>query len=274
MIDLLIAREAILLIAVAVSSYTDLKTGLIYDKITLPLIGIGIVLNLVEYVLYGYLPFLVAGLVFVLGYIAYYFGKIGGGDVKLFTGIALVLPFAGEAIAILPIIFYSAIAGAVFLSIFYLVKYARIGINLQENIQGIKNSLFLGAVVAIYFWFVYSNDLLKIQWIYAMAVPISFALLFLALEKGIRKNFFLKKVKLKELEEDELIALEFLDEKLKKKLELKGKALIGKKEKEKLKELGVKEILVYRNLPKFAPFILIGTIAVIAFPELSALFAL
>ena len=94
--------------------------------------------------------------------------------------------------------------------------------------------------------------------------------MFLAFEKSIRKNFFLKKIKLKDLEEDELIALEFLPEKLQKKLALKAKRIIDKKLIEEFKKEKITEVLVYRELPRFAPFILAGIILAIAKPELVA----
>jgi hypothetical protein len=93
----------------------------------------------------------------------------------------------------------------------------------------------------------------------------------LALEKGIRKNFFLKKINLSELEEDEVIAAEFLDEKTRKALELKTKGILGEKEKNKLEKAGIKEILVYRNLPPFAPFVFIAIIIILALPEITGL---
>ena len=85
--------------------------------------------------------------------------------------------------------------------------------------------------------------------------------------KGIRRNFFLKSIPLKELDEDELIAWEFLSEDLRKALDLKVKRIIGETEKEKLKGLGVKEVLVYRDLPRFGPFIFIGVVLALLLPD-------
>ena len=80
------------------ASYSDLKSGIIANKLTFPLIGIGIILN-------GFYAFQISNLwifigcliitsvIFVLGYIFWKLGAWAGGDVKLFTALAALLPF-------------------------------------------------------------------------------------------------------------------------------------------------------------------------------------
>lgn len=80
------------------ASYTDLKSGIIPNKLTFPLIGVGIVLN----GFYGFATgniwliistLIVTALIFVLGYVFWKLGAWAGGDVKLFTALAALLPF-------------------------------------------------------------------------------------------------------------------------------------------------------------------------------------
>ena len=84
--------------ACAYASYSDLKYGLIKNKLTFPLIVIGIILNGV-YVLttHDLLLFVVGcvvtGIVFILGYVFWKMGAWAGGDVKLFTAVAALVPF-------------------------------------------------------------------------------------------------------------------------------------------------------------------------------------
>lgn len=84
------------------ASYSDLKFGLIKNKLTLPLIAIGIILNGI-YILITKDIFLfiegciVTGLVFVIGYLFWKIGAWAGGDVKLFTAIAALIPFYATA---------------------------------------------------------------------------------------------------------------------------------------------------------------------------------
>jgi len=80
------------------ASYTDLKSGIIPNKLTFPLIGIGIVLNGIYSFITGNIWLIVSALIFtalifILGYVFWKLGAWAGGDVKLFTGLAALLPF-------------------------------------------------------------------------------------------------------------------------------------------------------------------------------------
>ena len=97
--------------------------------------------------------------------------------------------------------------------------------------------------------------------------PIGFGLIFLAFEAGIKKTFFAKKIPLKELEEDDIIATEFLTEETQKLLDRKFKKVLGKNEKKILEENNVKELWVFRDLPKFGPFIFAGTVVALLYPD-------
>ncbi|MFH1695895.1 MAG: hypothetical protein ABH850_05740, partial [Candidatus Micrarchaeota archaeon] len=88
------------------------------------------------------------------------------------------------------------------------------------------------------------------------------------LEKGIKKEFFLKKISLQEMEEDEVIAVEFTPKETLEKLKLGFKGVLGEKEKKELEKAGIKELFVFRELPKFGPFIFVGVLINLAFPQL------
>jgi len=80
------------------ASYSDLKHGIIPNKLTFPLIGIGIILNGFYALQTGNLwiiigCLLITGVIFVLGYLFWKLGAWAGGDVKLFTALAALLPF-------------------------------------------------------------------------------------------------------------------------------------------------------------------------------------
>jgi len=88
----------IAIIACFYASYTDLKSGIIQNKLTFSLIGVGIILNAVYAVMIRDIWFIVIGLIFTavifaVGYIFWKFGAWAGGDVKLFTALAALLPF-------------------------------------------------------------------------------------------------------------------------------------------------------------------------------------
>jgi len=271
-------RALVVLAGALIGAYTDYRTGLIPDKITYSMIALGLFLNVTEVlVMRTWIAsitelFLLAVAVLFLGYILYYSGKLGGGDVKLFFGISLLLPFSGQQlfplnVFILQALFFSALISVAFLSVYFLVKYARKGIELKENYEGIRNAVFLGIIFSLYFYFIFSFNVFPSRNYSFLLIPIYCALLFVAFERGIKKNFFLKKIPLGKLDEDEVIATEFMDKKLLKELGLGVKGVIGEKEKEKLRKLKVKSVLVYRDLPRFGPFIFLGVLIALIWPN-------
>lgn len=267
MADFLLLQIAIVLAGTAIASYTDIKKGLIYDWITIPMIVAGAVINVLTGQWNG---FLYAGVVFGIGFILYYTGKIGGGDVKLFSAIAILIPEFFGKIFILNVFVFSGLAGLLFVSVYYSGKYLRkVGLKkaLQENRAGIQKSILLGTALAIYFFLVLSWGLVGSRYALVLGFPMLFGLLFVGLEKGIRREIFLKKIPVSALEEDEIIATEHFDKQMLDKLGIGLKGVLDKKAEKVLLENGVKEVFVYRDLPKFAPFILLGVIAAIVFPD-------
>lgn len=88
----------IAILACLYASYTDITRGIIPNRLTFPLIGLGIVLNGLYAFFIGELWYLMLGLIitgaiFGLGYLFWKMGAWAGGDVKLFTALAALLPF-------------------------------------------------------------------------------------------------------------------------------------------------------------------------------------
>ncbi len=86
----------IAILACIYASYSDLKRGIIPNKLTFPLIVLGLVLNGVYSFLTGNVLFIIAAaiitvVIFVLGYLFWKMGAWAGGDVKLFTALAALL---------------------------------------------------------------------------------------------------------------------------------------------------------------------------------------
>ena len=265
MVEAIILREALAVIGAALAAKSDLKTGLIFDEVTYPMIVLGALFNAAEFNLNA---FLVAGVVFAAGYAMYVGGKVGGGDVKLFTGLALLVPFLGGNIFVLNVFVISGFFAILFFSVYFLLKYAKKGINFGENKESIKKAFVLALILAVYLFFGLSSGLFSQKFAAIIGVFGFCAIIFVALERGIKKEFFLKKIKISELEEDDIIAQEFLDKKIGKKLSLNFKGIIDQKVEQKLKELKQTHVPVYRNLPKFAPFVLFGVVVAIIFPDI------
>src|SRR3989344_957815 len=265
--ELLLLREAAVLVAAGAGAYTDYKTGFINDSITIPLIVFGIAANLFELEWNGIL--LGIG-VFALGYVLYYTGKIGGGDVKLYSGIALALPFFGSGVFVVSAALLAAISAVVFFGAYFALKYYRKGIDWKYNADGLRRAAMLLALLLVYFTVILKTGIVSQNYVLVLGIPMLFGLLFVALEKGIRKEFFVKKIKISEMEEDEIVAVDFMDEKEKQQIGTKMKWVFGEKEKKELMDKGVRELVVYRNLPRFGPFIFIGVALALLVPGIGA----
>lgn len=89
MIDVLSIQIFLLLIAGAIATYYDTKKGIIPNKITFSMIGIGIILSIATNNLIAFPIALVMG---ILTYGLFVLNKMGAGDAKFFIGISLILP--------------------------------------------------------------------------------------------------------------------------------------------------------------------------------------
>jgi len=97
-IDIPLITVIIAIIACLYASYSDLKRGIIPNKLTFPLIAIGLILNSIYAFMLGELWIIivclvVTGVIFALGYLFWKMGAWAGGDVKLFTALAALIPF-------------------------------------------------------------------------------------------------------------------------------------------------------------------------------------
>ncbi|MCX8158357.1 MAG: A24 family peptidase [Candidatus Diapherotrites archaeon] len=260
-------RIFLLIVTTALASYFDLKKREIPDEVNFAAIIVGALLCIIEQ---KYIAFLLAIFIFLVGYVIYLSGKIGGGDIKLFVAISLLLPLHKNRILILDLLLIGSIIALFVISAYYSLKYIMKGVNLNDIKKNMLNAMLFLMLVVIYSLLLIF--IIDINFIYIISILIIglFCFLFILFEHGIKKEFFLKKVKLDELEEDEVVAYEFLDKKVKDviyKNKFIAKGILTDEEIKKLKEARIKEILVYKNMPPFAPFIFLAVIFVFLFPE-------
>lgn len=264
-----IIRIVLLLLACALAAYFDNKTGYIYDWISLPLIAIGLIINVFTFPLKTLIPIVLIALgIYLFGYFAYYFGKIGGGDIKLFIGIHMILPYLYGQLFIVWVVIISSLLSVMFVSISYAFKlYGKIKINKtfwKKKMSKIFKSgvlflLFLGFVI-----FATSiGDLPKI--VYITIPPLLFGSVVIIFEDEIKKYIYLRQKPVSKLEEGDVLASEFATKEFLKKIGLEKRTVLEKEDIKRIKLLKLKTLPIFDNLPRFGIYILLGAIFVLIY---------
>lgn len=251
------------LIAGAAAAYTDIKTGYIYDWITYPLIGVGIILSALTGQWAGIL--LGAG-IYILGWLAYRKGKIGGGDIKLLVGVALVQPTYEGMIFVFGVLFTGTLLACLGLSTYYVIKLLAEKKPIQWNTRRKKMGALYAGGILVYAYYAPSFVSWGAEVNAFLSAAVFAGIIFYALEEEIKKNSFLKNVEVEKLEDDEVLALEHLTTEQREKLGKNVPELIGREDILRFKHAGITHLPVYRNLPKFAPFLFAGMLITYLFP--------
>jgi Flp pilus assembly protein protease CpaA len=259
-------RILLLLIFCGIGAYTDHKTGYIYDKVTLPLIVLGLLLNIFAFSFVENVSILItAAIIFIGGFVLYYFGKLGGGDIKLFLGIHLMLPYLNNQLFILWVLLLSCLLAVVFISIKYtFLIFKKIKITkklLLSKISSIVTSfcLFFSFVILLYYSVNYSN---LSSLFYLSLIPISLGLFINIFQKEIKKHIYLLWKDVSLLEDGDVIAKEFLSKSLLNKLKpiMKKRIVLEQKDIETIQKKKLPKIPIYYYLPKFGPYIFLGIV--------------
>lgn len=252
------------MIAGAAAAYTDWKTGYIYDYITYPLIGAGIILSLLTGQWTG---LALGGGICALGVVAYKTGKIGGGDIKLLAGIALVQPLYQGMIFPLAVLLVGTLLACLGFSTYYVGKYllTRPHIHWKTTRKMVAAALFLAA--GAFMGYFSQQGIWPMEMSVLISVSLLAGIIFYAFEEEIKKHAFLKHITLEQLEDDEVLAVEHLTKEEKEKWGKNVPNLIGREDITALKHMNMHTIPVYRNLPRFAPFLFAGMVATYLYPE-------
>jgi Flp pilus assembly protein protease CpaA len=267
-----IIRIILLLLAVAMAAYFDYKTGYIYDWISIPLVVIGLIFNIFTYSFKTLIPIvLIAVGIYIFGYFAYYFGKIGGGDIKLFIGIHMILPYLNNQLIIFWVIIASSLLSVMFVSISYAFKLnKKIKINkvlLKKKKSKIFKSAFLFLLfLAFVIFATNTSDMPKI--VYITIPPMFFGSIIIIFEDEIKKHIYLKQKPIAKLEEGDVFASEFATKELITKLKLGKRTVLEKEDIKRAKLLRLKALPIFDNLPRFGIYILLGVLCVLIFGSL------
>ncbi len=255
-----------------ITAWQDYRTGYLSDKITVPMIGAGVLLA--PFIFPDpVLAYVTALGVFLLGFAGYAFGQIGGGDVLLFTALALLVPGSlanAPSPPYPPVVSVFLIAGLIGPLFFTPLKthyrlYKKRN-EIKDYWKKLAKGILLGSMTFPLF-VLYSQVSPRI-WLLAPFFVLGFSISFFKLD--VLRLFCLKAKRVSEVDEEEIIATEFIPEHVRKKLGIKRRTLIGKeleRMKEKASEEGVEEIPVYENVPVFVPSILAALVLYLVFGD-------
>lgn len=265
------------LAATAVCAYDDWKTSYLNEKLVYALLAFSL-LWAVVFSPNVWPTLIIAGAVFAVGFAAYAFGQIGGGDVFLFTALALLLPYYPESFAPVAqslgftpvvnspfpfVVSVFLLAGILGPMLFYSVRYFVKILGVRGRVKGFSKKITKAVIYAalllpvFYLWFSFSPALVL------LFVPMVTSFLILPFKGDIIKHFCLERKNVSKINDDDVIALEFMSEKTKRALGLWRKTLTKpelKRFKALAKKANVTSVPVCENLPKFVPFILISLI--------------
>jgi len=212
--------------AAAVAAIIDAYTGEIPEWLTIPLMATGLMYAATTGSFTTSLVAMVGTL--VVGYLLYYAGELGGGDVLLLSGISAWKPIivvAGIQIpSALAILVLGLLLSSVFYSIYYLLQLG-------------KNNPILRAFIIPY-----------------AVLPPALAVVYGAVVLSVIGQRYRNELFVRERSVDELLPEDIIVEPVRGLPP--GKKVLEKKDLEMIRNAGVKRVKILDNLPRFGPFIL------------------
>jgi len=200
---------------------------------------------------------LVAVFLSAIGYVFYRLGQIGGADLFVLASVMLLLPVTPSFVEMpitMPFVFPVLIFGGVLFAAYVMINF---GIKLFKKPEKHPKWLFLLlAVPYIVFSYIYVTSILFSPLYFIILTVLFIAIIFFLVYRDDLMSLLAERMRVDQLEEEDVLALELMDKDLVKKFDLKR--LATKKEIERMQELGVEEVTVYTQMPAFIPFILAG----------------
>ncbi|MFH1199465.1 MAG: prepilin peptidase, partial [Candidatus Micrarchaeota archaeon] len=280
-------RIAIALVGTAIAAWQDQRTSFIDDKILFGMAGAGALLTLAT-MSQAFIvnTFAVAAFIMIFGYLLYRQGQLGMGDVILFAALALLLPSqpallkgaiparyglfelaaysplsAPLAVSLgilknflffLTIFVVSSFAATIASGLFYAYRLSKTGKRLQPNMLAAAASLLALAVGGYFlvgaFGFTATTA--------AFLLLLLSSAFFLTFRDQILKEIVVKRIAIKDVEDEDILAVEMMDKTIVAKYGL-GRVLtreMVKKLRAIEKNEGLKYFPVNKVLPRFGPY--------------------
>jgi len=255
-----LVRLIVAFLGVGVATYFDIfKKRNVPNMLLYAFLAVALVVDVIFYQQDIFL-FSVSLAVFfsAISYIFYRFGQLGGADIFIIASVILLLPIHPSFVDLtfnLPFIFsvivFAGVAFAVYIVAFYGLRL--IGSGAQPKL------IYLMLLIPfLIFAYVFINSVLFSLIYFVFVSVLLLATIFFLMYREDINLMLAERMSPTELEEEDVLALEMMDEKLVKKHGLKR--LVTRKEMERMKELKIKEVWVYSKLPPFLPFLLLGMV--------------
>ena len=250
-------RVAIAVAGTGVLAWEDWRTSFMDDRVLYAMIFAGAALNLAaldaSFVFAAFAPFT---LILLGGYFLWRAGQFGAGDVYLFAGLQLLLPFRpfGE-----PQLFPFALSVFLAASLFAVVgSAAGYAVMIRDELRGGKAVALAALLVAGLPFFQFYGFSVVVAAFYLLFASSLFY--FLYRNEIIEAN--VEWVPLKKVDEEDVLALDRLPKSKVEKFGLEKVATRGQLK--RLKKTGLEKFPVYKHLPRFGPFVFAGLLACLA----------
>jgi len=278
-------RVAAAIAGTGAAAWEDHRTSFIDDRITFSMIGLGFLLNLWAWLGEGSWNFFwtataPALLLLGIGYVFYRFGQLGGGDVLLFAGLQLLLPFypavtlapLQEATGLqLPWLVRDALAlnWPFFFSVFVAssvlamggsgLQYAALLLKKHRDLRGLRPdlpSLALSLLAVAVPYSLFGTRLSPAQSSFFAAVFLP-GIFLVSFKKQLMDEVVVRKIRIEEVEDEDILALDKMDEKLVKKYGLER--VLTKDQVARLKKIRKEKKIarfpVCKVLPRYGPYL-------------------
>lgn len=265
-------RIIIAVLGTGALAWEDWRTSFMDDRILYAMILFGALLNFAtldaSLIFAAFTPFT---LIMLIGYFLWRAGQFGAGDVYLFAGLQLLLPFqptmfVESAPVFLPFVLSIFLATSLFAMVGSAIGYAiMLG---RKMFKGIKGIAFAGLSLIGLVGLVFLPFSLGLSLIF-FALVLSSLLMLLYREEILDVN--IEWVSLKRVDEEDIIALNKLPEKKVKFLGLEKVAT--KQQLLLLKKSGLKKFPVYKHLPRLGPYVFLGLLFCLLFGDALFFFA-
>lgn len=262
-------RIAFAFIGLLITSYYDLYNNKnIPEKLLFIFLGISFLINL-----YFYdsditsFAIILAVIVGLFGYVFNRFGQLGSADVIVLSAISLLLPIHPSISNLTPnypFIFSLLVYSGVLFALYTIVNFGSKIIK-KKNAKPNLTALIIFIPYLLFIYMYLQLPLFPPNYLIIVSLVVFSSLFFLAYKEDINQ-MLVKKLPLGKVEEEDVIALEYMDKKLVNKYKI-GR-VISEKEIKRLKKLGIKELWIFANLPPFLPFLLIGFILSVLYSNL------